>query len=111
MQDQFLRSATKRDMIHRLKGCCSLDDVTTRESMIAGGITLLSALVLAGFLMINESKLTETVLLTMSPGIWILPVQVFKTRGHSPVARSVLLVGPLLVLLAIGLAAGLIVAD
>ncbi len=100
------------DMVHRLKcGDAAVANMTIRESMISGGMSIGFALVLAAVLFATDNELVETILLTMSPGIFVLGVQWHYLRGHSLPARIGLIAAPLVILFLIGLAAGFAVAD
>jgi hypothetical protein len=99
------------DMIHRLKSCDDLAEMSPRDTAIATTLTLLSGLVVAAILILGSSRMTEIIALTMSPAVLVAPTQWMMTRGHSAVARIALIAGPFAVCFLIGLAAALYVAD
>ena len=95
-------------MVYRLTGCCTRGTLTRKESLIAAGLTIAGALVLAASLMIWDDPTFKTIALTMSPGVWVLPYQLMVMRGHSLRAKVVLTGGLLSILFLIGLVASLI---
>lgn len=100
------------DMVNRLRGCGGVAaKTTTRDGLVAGSVTIGSALVVAAIMMIGDSELTETIGLTMFPGVLAVGTQWVYLRGHSRLAKIALIVGMFVVLFVIGLLAGLAVSD
>ncbi len=96
-------------MLTRLKECREpAVDLTVKESLLAGGMTIGAALIVTAILFITDSPMAKAIVLTMFPGIIILPLQARYVRGHSWIAQALLLGGPLVILFLIGLAAGLV---
>lgn len=94
------------DMVFRLKGCCAVANMTTRESLLSAGLSLLAGVGLAGYLMTGPSQFAEAVALSTFPAFLAAPTQWMMTRGHSRVARCVLICAPFLVCCLIGVLAG-----
>lgn len=98
------------DMVLRMKGlCCDTGELTRREAMIAGSLTLGASLILAATLIVFDNETYKAIALTMSPGIWMLAAQPFLMRGHSLRAKIVMIGGPLVILFLIGAAAAWLV--
>jgi hypothetical protein len=100
-----------KDMVHRLRGCRDLDNMTTREALLSAALTIGAALVVAAIMLIGSNDLTETIGLVMFPGVLVIGMQPVLLRGHSLLVKIVMTAGPLVVLLFIGLAAGLLTGD
>lgn len=82
-----------------------------RDSIIAAGLTLASALAVAAIMVVGSSAVTESIGLVMLPGTLVIGAQWMHLRGQSTLAKAVLIGGPLVVLFLIGLLAGLAVSD
>ncbi len=97
------------DMVSRLLACERRDsgDLSMREAMISGSIAIGAALAIAAAMFLTDDELVKTILLTMSPGFFVLGSQWYLLRGHSLPARLALIAAPMVVLFLIGLAAGL----
>lgn len=118
------RTATTRegepDMIDRLKGRDAFQNLTTRDGVNMAALTLGAGLAVAAIVIVLDAlapvspgnrPLAETVMLTMMPALLIVPFQWIFLRGHSRLARTVMLGGPFAACLAIGLVAGIAVMD
>jgi hypothetical protein len=99
------------DMVNRMKGCGATASVSRKDAFLGAGLTLGSALVVATIMVIGRSPITETIGLTMFPGVLAVGTQSMYLRGHSTLAKVVLIGGPFVVLFLIGLLAGLAVSD
>ena len=95
------------DMWARMNGCGTPWRMSRKEALIGAGLTLGSALVVAAIMLVGHDPVTETIGLTMSPGVLVIGTQFTYMRGHSLPAKVILLGGPFVVLFLIGLAAGL----
>ena len=95
-------------MLNRIKGCSARASMTRKEASLSAGLTIGSALAVAAIMLIGKSPVGETIGLTMSPGVLGVGTISMYVRGHSPLAKVVLIGGPFLVLFLIGLVAGLV---
>ena len=75
---------------------------------MSAALTIGAALVVAGIMLIGSSPVSETIGLVMSPGVLGVGTISMYMRGHSPLAKVVLIGGPFVVLFLIGLVAGLL---
>jgi hypothetical protein len=89
-------------------GCCARSGVSRKDTFIGSGLTLAFALVVAGLMLVGSSPLTQTVAMTMFPGVLSVGTLSIRLRGHSTAAKFVVIGGTFLVLLLIGLVAGLL---
>jgi len=96
------------DMVHRLKSCRATPQMSPRDALLSGALSIGGSLVVAATLFIWKHPMVESVAMTMLPGVWLLAIQPFYLRGHSTRAKVALIGGPLIVLLAIGVVVGLI---
>jgi hypothetical protein len=92
------------DMASRLWGCGSKSPMSRKEAMIGASITLGTALLVAGALMLIDHPATETIVLVMTPGVLVVGSQWMYSRGHSTLARIGLVGGPFVILFLIGVA-------
>jgi hypothetical protein len=96
------------DMAHRLTSCRATPQLSPRDALLSAAISIGGSLAVASILFVWKHPIVETVALTMLPGVWLVAIQPFYLRGHSTRAKIALIGGPLVVLLAIGVVAGLI---
>ena len=96
------------DMVTRLKGCGAPASMSRKDAFLGAGLTLGAALVVAAIMVIGRSSVTETIGLVMFPGVLVVGTQSMYLRGHSRLAKAVLIGGLFVVLFLIGLLAGLV---
>lgn len=89
---------------------CEKEAVSRREALVAAGLTLGSALLVAAIMLIERGPLGETIGLVMFPGVLAVGPQWLRLRRRSLAIKLALIGAPFAVLFAIGLAAGLAVA-
>jgi len=95
-------------MVNRVKGCGATESMKRKDAFLGAGLTLGSALAVAAIMVIGNGPLTETIGLVMFPGVLGVGTISLRLRGHSTLAKVVLVGGPFLVLFVIGLLAGLV---
>jgi hypothetical protein len=81
--------------------------MSRKEAFQGAALTIGSALVLAAMMFVWEGPEAEAVAMTMFPGVLVVGMQPRYLRGHSAVAKVVLIGGMFLVLFGIGLLATL----
>ena len=96
------------NMLTRMKGCSAHANMTRKEALLSAALTIGAALVVAGIMLIGKSTVSETIGLVMFPGVLGVGTISMYMRGHSPLAKVVLIGGPFVVLFLIGLVAGLL---
>jgi hypothetical protein len=95
------------NMLTRLR-CCGASPGTSRnEALLGAGLTIGSALMVAGIMIVGAGSFGQTIGLTMFPGVLGVGTLSTRSRGHSIPARIVLIGGPFVVLFLIGLLASL----
>ncbi len=82
------------------------ENVTRRESVIAGALTIGAALVVAAIMLIGRNDVTKAIGLTMSPGVLVVGTLWLYLRERSTLVRYGVLFGVLAGLLLMGLLAG-----
>lgn len=103
--------ATQDGATNMLTGlrCCGTTPATSRnEALLGAGLTIGSALVVAGIMIVGAGSFGQTIGLTMAPGVLGAGTLLTRSRGHSIPARIVLVGGPFVVLFLIGLLAVLV---
>jgi len=96
------------NMLTRIKGCGARASMSRKEALLSAALTIGAALVVAGTMLIGKSPVSETIGLVMFPGVLGVGTMTMYMRGHSPLAKVVLIGGPFVVLFLIGLVAGLL---
>jgi hypothetical protein len=96
------------NMFTRMTGCCATGGMSRKDAFFGAGLTLGSALVVAAIMLVGDSPMAETIGLTMFPGVLAVGTIATRVRGHSTLAKVVLIGGPFVVLFLIGLLAGLL---
>ncbi len=104
MESATSAEAGGTDMIHRLKYDGTTARMSRRDTWLSAALAIGGSLVVAAILAVWEDPVGNAVALVMVPGVWLLAIQPFYLRGHSTVAKVVLIGGPLVVLAAIGFA-------
>ena len=79
----------------------------TRDALVGAAITLAAALGVAAIMIVGNGPVTETIGLTMLPGVLVLGASWIRRPERSWRLRATLSGGMLLVLFLIGLIAGL----
>lgn len=109
---QRMESATSAEggganMFTRLRSCCAAERMSRKEAFQGAALTIGAALVLVAMMFVWRGPEAEAVAMTMFPGVLVLGMQSRYLRGHSTVAKVVLIGGMFLVLFGIGLLATL----
>ena len=87
----------------RIKCWGARPDVSRKDSLIGGALTIGSALIVAAIMLIGHNQVTESIGLVMFPGVLAVGMQWIYLKRHSTPARIVLIVGPFLALFLIGI--------
>ncbi len=95
-------------MLTARTGCCAKSTTSRKEAITGAVLTIGFALVVAAIMLIGASPRTQTIGMVMFPGVLAVGTLSTRLRGHSRAAKVVLIGGVFLVLLLIGLLAGLL---
>ena len=79
-----------------------------RDTFIATGLTLGSAIVIAAIMVVGDNQLTETIGYVMFPGVLSVGTQWMHMRERSGLAKVAMIGGTFVVLFLIGLLAGVL---
>jgi len=90
-------------MLQKLGHCSNNVNLSRRDSVLSAALTIGGSLVVSAILMVTDSEAVKTFALVMLPGVWGMSFLPFAMRGQSLRSKVVLMGGPLLILVAIGL--------